>query len=218
MLTTVASCDQLQVNRESYVAGRIPEALSGGESALSMLAPEFERLHAVVFRYLMHCFFDPELAEELTARTFYLAARAVRRLPMDDDQLRFWLLRTATNVANTHLRRTRVRQFVLRQLGRLRPMATKTESAFETEDDHRVVVIRGAVQALRPKLQAVVVMRYYSHMSFAEIASVLHCRENAVRTRLSRAVKEMRLRLNALSSDDQGKSQLGGCESCTNRN
>ena len=206
MLTAVASSSPLQENREIDVAGRDPEALSRGESALSMLAAQFERLHVVVYRYLMHRFFDAELAEELTARTFYHAARFVHRLPMDDEQLRFWLLRTATNVANTHLRRTRVRQFVLRQLGWQRSIATKTESAPETEDDQRLVIIRGAVQALRPKYQAVVVLRYYVHMSFAEIAGVLHCRENAVRTRLSRAIKEMQQRLNALGSSDQGES------------
>lgn len=206
MLTTVANCNQLQKYRETDVVGRAPEALSRGESALSRLASQFERLHVVVYRYLMHRFFDPELAEELTARAFYHAARAVNRLPMDDEQLRFWMLRTATNVANTHFRRTRVRQLFLRRLGWLRPIATKTESAPETEDDQRLVIIRGAVQALRPKYQAVVVLRYYSHMSFAEIASVLHCRENAVRTRLSRAIKEMRQRLNVLGSSDKGKS------------
>jgi len=206
MLTTAASCNQLQVNRETGVVGRAPEALSRGENALNMTASEFERVYTLVYRYLMHRFFDPELAEELTARTFYHAARAVHRLPMDDEQLRFWLLRTATNVANTHLRRTRVRQFVLRQLGWLRPIATRTEYAPETEDEQRLVIIRGTVQALGPKHQAVVVLRYYMHMSFAEIAGVLHCRENAVRTRLSRAIKEMRQRLNALGSNDQGKS------------
>lgn len=206
MLTTVASCNPLQENRETDVTGRTPEALWRGESALSLLATQFERLHAAVYRYLAHRFFDPELAEELTARTFYLAARAVRRLPTDSEQLRFWLLRTATNVANTHLRRIRVRLFVLRQLGRLRPISTITESAPESEDDQRLVVIRGAVQALRPKYQAVVVLRYYVQMSFAEIASVLHCREDVVRTRLSRAIKEMQQRLNALGNSDKGKS------------
>lgn len=206
MLTAVASSNRLQENREIVVVGRAPEALSQGESALSILAAQFERLHVVVYRYLMHRFFDPELAEELTARTFYHAARFVHHLPMEDEQLRFWLLRTATNVANTHLRRTRVRRFVHRQLGWLRSIATKPESAPAIEDDQRLVVIRGAVQALRPKYQAVIVLRYYVQMSFVEIASVLQCRENAVRTRLSRAIKEMQQRLNALGSNDKGKS------------
>ncbi len=177
-------------------------AVSADESALTLVASEFEQLHALVYRYLLHRFFNPELAEELTAQTFCKAAISINRLRGDARQIRVWLLRTATNLANTHHRRNRVREFFLRRLARVKPTTGVTEAAPGSASDQRLARVRGALLALQPKLQTVVVLRYYSEMSFEDIVTVVGCREGAVRTRLSRAVREMRTRLRSFGYDD----------------
>ncbi|MBN2561414.1 MAG: RNA polymerase sigma factor [Phycisphaerae bacterium] len=189
-------CGEAQRDAEDGVLGRARRS-SSGDKALEMLASDFEELHALVYRYLLHRFFDRELAEELTAQTFYKAAVCTSRLKDDIRQVRVWLLRAATNLANTHYRRNRLRQFVLRQLAGVSAKATESPTASDSTDARRAARVRGALLALRPKYQTVVVLRYYAQMSFADIADVLACREDAVRARLSRAIKEMRQRLDA---------------------
>jgi len=181
--------------------GRALGAVPADESALTLLVSEFEQLHALVYQYLLHRFFDPELAEELTAQTFCNAATSINRLRGDARQIRVWLLRTATNLANTHYRRNRLRASFLRRLAGARPPTSVTEAAPGPSSDQRLARIRSVLLALRPKLQTVVVLRYYSKMSFADIATVVGCREGAVRARLSRAVEEMRTRLKVTSPD-----------------
>jgi RNA polymerase sigma factor (sigma-70 family) len=165
---------------------------------LALLASDFGRLYAVVHRYLVHRLFDAELAEELTAATFFKAATASRQIPKDPRHMQWWLLRTATNLANTHHRKNRRQRLLLRRFPYTRPMATEPRVDADTGQGQDPARVRAALMTLRPKYQAVVVMRYYSQLSIQEIAEVLRCRRDAVRTRLSRAMKDLRQRLGHL--------------------
>ena len=167
---------------------------------MALLASDFDGYYTIVHRYLVHRLFDAELAEELTAQTFYKAVTAARRFPEEPRRIRQWLLRTATNLANTHHRRKRRQQILLRRFPYTRPMVTEPgadTSASKTQESSR---IRAALLDLRPKYQAVVALRYYSQLSVPEISEVLGCRQDAVRTRLSRAMKTMRDRLGSRRS------------------
>jgi RNA polymerase sigma factor (sigma-70 family) len=193
--TIATSCRVTEENAEAVACGGTRPKSAFGGTAIETLAADFDRLHATVYRYLLHRFFDPELAEELTAQTFYNAAVYISRLDSDIRQIRVWLLRAATNLANTHYRRQRLRRLFLGRLARENPATTEPESASNPTDGKRRAHVRGVLLALRPKYQTVVVLRYYVQMSFAEIAAVLGCREDAARARLSRAIREMRQRL-----------------------
>jgi RNA polymerase sigma-70 factor (ECF subfamily) len=159
--------------------------------ALAQLASDFGRYYEIVHRYLVHRLFDRELAEELTAATFYRAVAAGRRFPAERQHMQRWLLRTATNLANTHHRRTRRRLRLLRRFPYTAPKSAPPDS--HTDDPRREPRrVRAALMALRPKDQTVVVLRFYSQLSISDIAEVLGCRPSAVRTRLSRVMKAMR--------------------------
>jgi RNA polymerase sigma-70 factor (ECF subfamily) len=193
--TIAANRTQTQQSPEVGGVDRERRSLSPGTPGLDVLARDFDELHALVYRYLLHRFFDPELAEELTAQTFYNAAVRISRRPGDIRRVRAWLLRAATNLANTHCRRRRLRQFFLRQFARTKAETTEPQPASDSPAGQRSARVRGVLLALRPKYQTVVALRYYAQMSYAEMAEVLGCREDAVRARLSRALKEMRERL-----------------------
>ena len=65
-------------------------------------------------------------------------------------------------------------------------------------DDSRVLElqqVRVALQSLAPRHQSVIVLRYFMEMPFEQIGAVLGCRQDAVRTRLSRALKALRRRM-----------------------
>lgn len=185
---------------ESPVARRGPWPAAA--SARAILEAEFDRLYGLVFRYLAHRFFDRDLAEELTAQTLYQAARTIHRVGADRRAVQAWLLRIAANAANTHLRRRRVWQLITRGFARSGPPVTETPAAAETRSGLGSQRVRAALLALPPKHQSVVVLRYYTRLSYEEIAAVLGCRPDAARARLSRALKELRERLDSLPVTD----------------
>ncbi len=195
MPTTSMSLDMERENQCDGTVVRGAKASSKSEHVLGALASDFEQLYALVHRYLSHRFFDPELAEELTAQTFHNAAVSISRFRGDVSQIRFWLLRVATNLANTHHRRNRLRHLLRGDVARATAMTRAADSSSDSADEPRVARVRSVLLSMRPKYQTVVVLRYYTQMSFAEIAAVTGLRQEAVRARLSRAIKEMRQRL-----------------------
>lgn len=62
--------------------------------------------------------------------------------------------------------------------------------------DPAVDTMWDAVQRLRPERRAVVVLRYWSDLSHREIAEILGCPVVTVRTRLHRALADLRKELN----------------------
>ncbi len=181
---------EAEIPREQSVNG----SPAGG--ALDQLGASFEEYYALVYRYLVHRLFDRELADELTAETFYQAARSIGKMNGDMAGLRNWLLRIAVNVANTHYRRASLRRVLLPWIAAEK--GGLTDDAVQMMDAaDNVEQVRTAIKDLAPKYQSVVVLRYYLEMSFSEIAGIEGCREDAVRARLSRAIKQIRRRLEA---------------------
>jgi RNA polymerase sigma-70 factor (ECF subfamily) len=194
------------MSKTARIDGDEGAAASRGEP-LALLAVDFGRLYAVVHRYLLHRLFDVELAEELTAETFYKAVTASNRFPGDPGHMKLWLLRTATNLANTHYRKKRLHQLLLRRLATARASTTGLGVGARTTKCRDSARVRAALMALRPKYQSVVILRYYSQLSTKEIAEVLGCHQDAVRARLSRAIKGIRERLGDRSSERHPSSK-----------
>jgi RNA polymerase sigma-70 factor (ECF subfamily) len=164
------------------------------------LTISFAQNYQLVYRFLLHRSFNPELADELTAETFYRAARYVHRLPSGDHLIRAWLLRIAMNLATTRQRRERVRQFFLARFGHTAAGAAASVPALDGEPDAHVRRVRRGLLALPAKYQSIIILRYYLQMPYEEIAAVLGMQLPATRRRLSRALAELRDRLGSQAS------------------
>ena len=181
------------------------EGHAGGQRARSgaeILAERFGPLYVAVYGYLLHRLFDAELAEELTAETFYRAARAVGRFEGSGAELRVWLLQQATNLANSHCRRKRLWQLVFRRLQSSRPLINTAEPGVEDDRVVRLRHVRAALAGLPLRHQSVIVLRYFMDMPFEQIAAVLGCRQDTARVRLGRALKVLRRRLGFEEASD----------------
>jgi RNA polymerase sigma-70 factor (ECF subfamily) len=186
---------------EAIVVGeeRLEAGLDASPKAAAMTAlldAEFDAYYATVYRYLLHRVFDADLAEELTAETFYRLAGSIRRVRPGRRELQMWLLRIATNLANSHQRRQRWQRLLLTRWlkGRAATMTVPVPHV-AGDGEARTAQVRSVVAALPPREQSVVVLRYYAQLEYEDIAGILGCRPDAVRKRLSRAIKRLRERL-----------------------
>lgn len=78
---TLPTCTVVRETQTTGAAGGNGEAMRSCGRPLELLVSDFDRFYAVVHRYLLHRVFDIELAEDLTAETFYRAATRSRRFP-----------------------------------------------------------------------------------------------------------------------------------------
>jgi RNA polymerase sigma-70 factor (sigma-E family) len=128
---------------------------------------------------------DWSIAEELTQEAFVRLIGRFRHLrkPEASD---IYLRRIVINLANSHLRRTR-----LERTHRFSPDRTQRETIelpdVETRDE-----LAAAVRELPPRQRAVVVLRYCEDLSEHEVAAIMRTSEKAVRSLAGRALVTLR--------------------------
>ncbi len=165
------------------------------------LAGLVERYQNDVFRFCLHYLGDLETAREITQETFLRVYTARDRFDVSR-VFRPWMLCIARNMCLNVLKRNKV---VLMES--FEGLDTRDNDAAEywhspvTEhplegilsDERRRLLLR-MVHGLPSDAREVVMMRYFEQMSSREIADVLETTEGAVRTRLHRALNQLRER------------------------
>ena len=132
---------------------------------------------------------DKALTEDMVQESFLLAWRNISAFRAGTN-LKAWLLRILVNRTISEQRKKSVPQ-------------TDWEDAAETFSDPDQVEdlalrnmerrkVRQALKELDPGPRSVVVLRYYAELTGPEIAEILGCREGTVRSRLHRAMAQLR--------------------------
>lgn len=152
----------------------------GDNDALAIL---FERHKTRLFGFLYHLVGERALAEDLLGETFlrlYQARKQYRRgggfVP--------WMLAIARNLALGELRRKNVAN---RAQERLTRDAGTEDVGCEMERAEECARVRQALQGLPEDQRTALVLKEYHELSYAEIAQVLRCTEQAARARTYRA-------------------------------
>lgn len=172
---------------EDNTEALIKRAISGSRQAAADLAvkygPEVYRLA----RYLLH---SEEEARDAAADIFVRLFADPEIIPPDG--FRAWLMRVAYNHCLDLLRRRRTLNRLLPKIYHRtteQPEPGPEQAAAEAEEQTEV---RRAVVQLPEQERAIVVLRYYQQLSYAEISTVLDIPENTVGTRLHRAREKLR--------------------------
>lgn len=134
--------------------------------------PSFEELYILyfddVYRFLLNLTKNGDLAEELTAETFFKALRGIRRFRGDCD-IRVWLCQIAKNSYYTHQKKQK--RFI--HPGGLAsfpsPAPDLSEPLIEEEASQQ---IRKALSNLPSPYQEVFRLRVFGELSFKQIASL----------------------------------------------
>lgn len=155
-------------------------------------------------RFLARRTYDPEAAVDLVAETFAAAfeGRASFRGETDDEQAG-WLYGIARNQLGSWYRRGDVERRAIRRLGvDVRPPTDEEHDRIE--DLAELAELRARVAELLDELpedaRAAVRLRVVEERSYPEAAEALGVSEQVVRARVSRALRALGARLEAVGS------------------
>jgi RNA polymerase sigma-70 factor, ECF subfamily len=152
------------------------------------------REHAgAVYRFCLSQLRDRAAAEDVAADVFASAYAAFRRANPDGAGVRPWLFRIARNATIDHQRRDRTRLRALQALRRSPGAAADVETIATTREQLRDVL--SAVAHLGRRERQLLGLRVAAGLSYADIAAVMHMKENAARMATQRAVVKVRAAL-----------------------
>jgi RNA polymerase sigma-70 factor (ECF subfamily) len=162
--------------------GWVDQALSGDRAAFGQL---MHRYAGAVFNLAYRMLGNAEDAEDASQEIFL---RAYTRLASFDRQRRFstWLLSIGSNYCIDRLRRRRFSWLTLDDAVFALPSRERGPERIAIDREQQAIVQR-ALQKLPEHYRIVTVLRYWSDLSYEEIANVTGLPESTIKTRLHRA-------------------------------
>jgi RNA polymerase sigma-70 factor (ECF subfamily) len=162
--------------------GWVEQALRGDRAAFGQL---MHRYAGAVYNLAYRMLGSAEDAEDASQEIFL---RAYTRLTSFDRQRRFstWLLSIGSNYCIDRLRRRRFAWVTLDDTAFALPSQERSPERLALDHEQQAIV-QQALQQLPENYRMVTVLRYWSDLSYEEIAKVTGLPESTIKTRLHRA-------------------------------
>ena len=157
------------------------------EGDLDAFETLFRQFQGDVYGWIMQVVRDRAIAEDLTIETFWRIYRARERFDTEG-AFGAWARRVATNVAIDHIRSARNMEQLPEQL----PSKETPDPAIQREIREKV---ERAFLRLSPKLRVAAILALVEERPYEEIASALGKPVGVIRTRVFRAVRQLRKQL-----------------------
>ena len=156
----------------------------------------FEKLYqayqARIFRYLFRMVGNAETAEELTNDAMVAAWKAASGFK-GQSKASTWLFGIAHHKALNELRRTAPQTVEIENAAEISAPGEGPEAAARRHDVERGV--QGALRELSPEHREVVELTFYQGLSYQEIAEIMECPVNTVKTRMYYAKQRLQAAL-----------------------
>ncbi len=163
----------------------LARATQGDPEAFADLVRRHQRM---VFSVALHFFPDRALAEDLSQEVFVQLFQKLGSIE-SESHLVFWLRQVTSRKCIDHARWLEKRRHL--SLEEVAEHGSAPASRDVLEQDR----LRRLVAGLPPKFRAVVVLRYQEELTPTEIAEVLRWPVNSVKSRLHRALKMLKDRI-----------------------
>ena len=147
---------------------------------------------------------DPELARDAVQEGLIRAWRDLPKL-RDPDRFDAWLHRLTVNACIDQTRRRRRRPIEVELMTIHAPAVTDTAGALADRD-----IVDGVLRHLDERERAIVVLHYFLGMPLTEVAATLGTPVGTVKSRLHRALGEMRVAIVADSVPPLASPVSGG--------
>lgn len=147
-------------------------------------------------------------AEDIVARVFHRVLEHLADFDSRRGSPRMFVIAIARNLVIDHLRASRQEEPIEDLAG---VIASEETSALDAlVRDEELQMLREALHGLDPGAREVLVLRYGDGLKHQEIAELLGVRVDAVKQRASRALRELRTRVEALRAADEGEMHTEG--------
>jgi RNA polymerase sigma-70 factor, ECF subfamily len=164
----------------------IRQIAKGNREAFEKL---FRAYSVRLFRYLITMVRDKDTAEELTNDVLLAAWKGAAEF-RGQSKPSTWLFGIARHKALNELRRTNSAVVDLEEAGEIAESGEGPEELLEREALQRCVVT--ALRELTPSHREVIELAFYQELSYQEIAEIMQCSVNTVKTRMFYAKKRLR--------------------------
>ncbi len=165
---------------------------------MQSLAALHDQLYPLVYRYVSYRLEDSQACEDITSETFVRLLDRLHQRSSSIQNLRAWLIGTASHLVSDHYRRQYQRpETDLEQHADL-PGGESPEQAAEQSQDHQA--LRQALYKLTEDQQNVLALRFSQELSLEETAQILGKSVNAVKVLQFRALASLRRAM-----DERGK-------------
>ena len=149
----------------------------------------------IVFKYLRKIGASKEDAEDVIQEAIVKTIEYIDQVQLDS--MRAWLFKVALHRYYTLYKKQKiVSQFTDEELATLQH-AFHLEEQIEQNEQQRIIL--EALQGLQDNFQQLLILKYFSDLSYKEIASILDVSEAHVKTYLARARKALRKKLEEIT-------------------
>ncbi len=124
-------------------------------------------------------------AEDVVNESVIKAMRGLGSL-RDTSKIKPWFFKIISNTAISWLQK---------QKKTTTSTLEDMELLLHTQDDYSHMMVEDMLRSLDEKYKAVLVLRYFERMTLGEIGEVLDLNENTVKTRLYRALEQLRMQM-----------------------
>ncbi len=175
-------------NRQNLLASRLK---AGDHAAAAELVDMY---YEQIYRFMRRLGHSREASEDLTQETFFQAWHHVGQL-RSGKALGGWLYHIALNASRTYGRRHKGIELVRMELVEAAGQGEQGDVVAANRDE--LARLRDAVGELPVKLRQAVVLHYMQHLTIAQAAEAAGVGKGTLKSRLSRALKVLRKRLNS---------------------
>jgi len=150
-----------------------------------MLGVLFERYHVPLFNFYLKLTGDRGLSEDLVQEVFFRILK-YRHSYRVDTPFRAWMYQIARNARLDHLRKRRP------ETSWEPGMSPAIEPADTAQQSQEAVLLHRALMQISEDKREVLVLSRFQDLKYEEIAQMLGCEVNTVKTRVHRALQDLR--------------------------
>ena len=175
--------------------------LSVRDGDVKKLGVLFDRHHRGLFDFFIRMTGSRTVADDLVQEVFFRMLK-YRKTFRDESWFRAWMFHIARNARFDHYRNHHQES----ELPEERAEAVPSRSPMpgrELEETQQAVILERALFKLAPEKREVLVLSRYQDMKYEEIASLMGCEVGTVKTRVHRALKELKDVVLKLSNEKQ---------------
>jgi RNA polymerase sigma-70 factor, ECF subfamily len=177
----------------------------------------YDRYYPHIFRFVLSRTGNYELAQDLTAETFFQALKSIWRFRLRNRPFKAWLYKIAvTQVAGFYRKKSKYCELSIDESPEIinRPSVEKSSRELPEVESLKLAEFKQVhtlLSKLKPIQHDVVILRYFEEKSLEEISTILDIKINTIKSHLRRSLVELRKLLannNTFYKDGRSISQL----------